>query len=66
MPRRTATRTQNRTKAINNERHHNEQALQADAEERARQQREDPGNTRGGAYFGSKQGWVGDRDPPPF
>ncbi|WP_099037818.1 HNH endonuclease signature motif containing protein [Mycobacterium neglectum] len=66
MPRRTATRTQNRTKAINNERHHNERALQADAEERARQQREDPGNDCSETYFPFRPRPPSRDDPPPF
>ena len=41
MPRRRATRAQNRARAINDERRHNQAVIQAAAEARARQHRED-------------------------
>jgi len=66
MPRRNRTRAQNRTQAINDERHHNQQALQAEAEELARQQRQGPGNTREETHFASTPRSAGDPDPPPF
>jgi hypothetical protein len=66
MPRRNRTRAQNRAQAINDERHHNQQALQAEAEELARQQRKHPGNTREETHFASTPRSAGDPDPPPF
>ncbi|WP_006242515.1 HNH endonuclease signature motif containing protein [Mycolicibacterium tusciae] len=53
IPRRKATRTQNRTKAINDERQHNQTVIDAEAEQRARQPGHDPGKPS-------------DHDPPPF
>jgi len=73
MPKRTATRAQNRTHAIDEERRFNEAALHAEAEEHARQQREQreqsahPGNDCAETHFPS---WPrppsDDNDPAPF
>jgi hypothetical protein len=55
MPRRIRTRAQNRTKAINDERQHNEAViLQAS------------GNACDETYFPSRPRPAGDHDPPPF
>jgi hypothetical protein len=66
MPRRTATRTHNRTQAIDDERHHNEQALQAEAQARARQQGKDPETACNKTYSPSRPRPPSDEDPPPF
>jgi hypothetical protein len=66
MPRRKQTRTQNRAQAINDERQHNEHALQAEAEARAREQSEGPGTDCGNAYFPSWPRPPGNDDPAPF
>jgi hypothetical protein len=67
MPRRETTRAHNRTQAINDERRHNEAALRADAEERTRHQRQNPGNNWEQPYLAA---WPRppsyDDDPPPF
>jgi len=68
MPRRTTTRTQNRTHAITDERRYNEASLRAEADEHARQQRENPGNDYNESYF---LAWPRppsdhDDDPAPF
>ncbi|BBY93293.1 hypothetical protein MGALJ_29620 [Mycobacterium gallinarum] len=70
MPRRTATRAQNRTHAIDEERRFNEVALHAEAQEHARQQHEQgeqPENDYAETYFPS---WPrppsDDDDPAPF
>ena len=61
-----ATRAQNRTRAINDERRHNQILIQAEAEARARQQREDPENACDETYYPSRRRPAGDHDPPPF
>ena len=68
MPRRKSTREHNRAQAINDERQHNEHALQVEAEERARnrEQRQDPGNACGDAYFPFRPRPPSGDDPPPF
>ena len=66
MPRRKATRAQNRTQAINDERRHNQFLIQAEAEAPARQQREDPENACDETYYPSRPRAAGDHDPPPF
>ena len=66
MPRRKATRAQNRAQAINDERRHNQILIQAEAEARARQQREDPENACDETYYPSRRRPAGDHDPPPF
>jgi len=67
MPRRTATRTQNRTKAINDERTHNQTAIDIEAEHRARNRKqcEEPGTDCDDGYFPSRPR-PPDDDPPPF
>ena len=66
MPRRKTTRTHNRTQAINDERAHNQILIQAEAEARARQQREDPENACDETPDPSGARPAGDHDPPPF
>jgi hypothetical protein len=66
MPRRKATRAQNRTQAISDERRHNQILIQAEAEAHARQQRADPENACTETYYPSRPRPAGDHDPPPF
>ena len=69
MPRRTNTRAENRTQAITDERTRNEAAIQAEAEQRARdrRQREDSENDDNDAYFPSRPRPPSDGyDPAPF
>jgi len=66
MPRRTTTRAQNRTQAINAERRYNEHAIQAEAEQRGREQRDRPENDWKDAYFPSWPHPPDDDEPPPF
>ena len=67
MPRRTTTRTQNRTQAITDERAHNEAALHTEAEQHARQQREKAENDCNDAYLPTRpRPPSSDEDPAPF
>ena len=68
MPRRTQTRAQNRTHAINDERRSNQTLIQAEAEQQAREreQTQKPGSTWQSTYFPSRPRPPGDDDPPPF
>ncbi|ORB64700.1 HNH endonuclease signature motif containing protein [Mycolicibacterium tusciae] len=67
MPRRTATRAQNRTQAINDERRYNQTLIHTEAEERTRnQQQEDAGNDCGDSYFPTRPPPPSDHDPAPF
>ena len=65
MPRRTTTRTQNRTHAITDERRYNEASLRAEADEHARQQRENPGNDYNETDFLAWPRPPSDDDPDP-
>jgi hypothetical protein len=68
MPRRKATRTQNRTRAINDERRHNQTVIRAEAEEHARkwEQGNDPENACGEPDFPLRPRRPEGDDPPPF
>ena len=68
MPRRTATRAETRTKAIDDERTHNQTAIDIEAEHRARnrEQRQDPGNTGDDSYFPSRPRPPSGEDRAPF
>jgi hypothetical protein len=65
MPRRTTTRAQNRTQAINDERRHNQTLIQAEADER-NQQRENDGNACDEGYFPTRPPPPNQDDPAPF
>ncbi|WP_006242967.1 HNH endonuclease signature motif containing protein [Mycolicibacterium tusciae] len=68
MPRRKTTRAQGRTDRINDERQHNEAAIQTEAEERSRnrERREASGNACDETYFRSRLRPADDHHPPPF
>ncbi|BBZ19705.1 HNH endonuclease signature motif containing protein [Mycolicibacterium gadium] len=69
MPRRTTTRAQNRTQAINDERRHNQTLIHTEAEQRARNQHnpgDSPENDCDNTYFPTRPRPPSDHDPAPF
>ncbi|MDG5484928.1 HNH endonuclease signature motif containing protein [Mycolicibacterium gadium] len=69
MPRRTTTRAQNRTQAINDERRHNQTLIHTEAEQHARNQHNpgnSPENEYDNTYFPTRPRPPSNHDPAPF